>query len=545
MYKAETISKVYDALIVGSGIAGLLLADLLSSKGMTVMLACKGKLNDSNTTMAQGGLAAVIGTNPIDSPDLHLQDTLSSGAGLTDEDVARTMVAHGRDLVDVLTKHGVTWDRTNNAIDMALEGGHCRARVLHNKDATGRAITSSLIEALQTSNQVDIWEDAFALDLIVEDGETQGAALLIKGIPIAVRARHTILATGGLGQLFARTTNPAVATGDGIAMAYRAGARLIDMEFVQFHPTALAIPNKPSYLISEAVRGAGATLHDNTGRRFAFDFHKDGELATRDVVARAIYRTMLQQKSDHVMLDMTHLEPGKVESNFPNIMAKCIEYGIDPRLAPIPIAPAAHYFMGGVQTDLSGNTSVPRLYAIGECAASGLHGANRLASNSLLEGGVMALLLADQLTNSISTLHTERKLRSATSTIFGANDDKTAHDKLLPKRTIRELAFECLGLERNEADMRRLLSHFSAPPTAAAPANRATGELTNLHLLAYLVANNALVRQESRGAHQRTEFPNTDDTRFRRRYWVSLTAAGWLEVPHTQVLPPAAVPVNF
>lgn len=537
MYKAETISKSYDALIIGSGIAGLLLAELLSSNGMTVLLACKGKLKESNTTMAQGGLAAVLGTNPLDSPELHLQDTLSSGAGLTDPDVARQMVARGRELVERLNQFGVRWDKTNGSIDMALEGGHSRARVVHNKDASGRAITTSLIEVLNRSAHVDIWEDAFALDLLIENGQAQGAAILIKGIPIAVRAQHTILATGGLGQLFARTTNPAVATGDGIAMAFRAGAELIDLEFVQFHPTALAIANRPSYLISEAVRGAGATLHDNGGHRFAFDFHKDGELATRDVVARAIYRTMLQQKTDHVLLDMTHLGAEKIESSFPNILSKCIEYGIDPRTAPIPIAPAAHYFMGGVRTDCIGNTSVPRLYAIGECAGSGLHGANRLASNSLLEGGVMAMTLAEQI---IGTFSSRDVNRTRTSTIFG----DTGNRNLMDRSELRKATFESLGLERNEEDMRDLLNRLAEPSIQQVKAERHEAELTNLHLLAYLIATSAMIRRESRGAHQRTEFPNIDNNQFLRRRWVSRNEAGWLEVAQPFALP-SSVAVKF
>jgi L-aspartate oxidase len=528
MYKAETISKCYDALIIGSGIAGLLLADLLWQKGLSVLLACKGKLVESNSTMAQGGLAAVTGANPVDSPVLHLQDTLSSGAGLTDELVARAIVSRGRELVDLLDEYGVKFDRTNGALDVALEGGHSRARVLHSKDASGRAITAGLIQSLKDNHKLTIWEHAFALDLIVSDGVCTGAAILIKGMPVAVRAQHTILATGGLGQVFSRTTNPTVATGDGIAMAYRAGARLIDMEFVQFHPTALSIPGKPADLVSEAVRGAGATLLDNDGQRFAFRFHKDGELATRDVVARAIYTTMMDQKTDHVLLDMRPIGLQEIPQKFPNIMKKCLEHGYNPTSQPIPIAPAAHYFMGGIATDITGSTTVARLYAIGECASTGLHGANRLASNSLLEGGVMAMQLAETIGGQ-AAIHTVN-----TSNIVEA---PVAAQHPLTREQLRSLSFECLGLERHENKITKILDTFGGAPIAPVRPDRVDAELSNMELLSWLIANSALVRHESRGSHWRTDYPQTDDMSFLKRYWIERERSGWLEVLQPQMVP--------
>lgn len=520
MYKAETISKTYDALIIGSGIAGLLTADLLTRKGMSALLACKGKLSDSNSSWAQGGLAAVTGSNPIDSPEMHLEDTLSAGAGLTDENVARTVVSRGRELVNILSEHGVAFEKKNGVLDTALEGGHSRSRVLHNKDATGRAITSGLINSLRGNPNLTIWEDAFALDLLVEDGICAGAAILIKGIPLAVHARNTVLATGGLGQVFSRTTNPHVATGDGIAMAYRAGARLIDMEFVQFHPTALSIPGKPADLVSEAVRGAGAHLLDSNGQRFAFRFHKDGELATRDIVARAIYTTMMEENAEHVMLDMRPIGVDAIGEKFPNILQRCIEHGVDPRVAPIPIAPAAHYFMGGIWADVTGSTSLPRLYAIGECASTGLHGANRLASNSLLEGGVMALQLAEVIGGKATEAVVNR------SAIMEA-EPNINHP--LSRGDLARAAFECIGLERCESELLTMAGLFGGV-TPLVPPNREEAERMNLELLTSIMANSALERKESRGAHLRSEYPNRDDRNYLRRYWGSKEESGWLDV---------------
>lgn len=536
MYKAESLSTCYDVLVLGSGIAGLLLADLLSRRGMSILLACKGKLIDSNTTQAQGGLAAVVGTNPIDSPELHWQDTLSSGAGLTDEAVARMMVSRGSDLVKLLATVGVNFDKKNGAIDMALEGGHSRARVLHSKDASGRAISTSLIETIRSRENLTVWEDAFALDLIVDEGRCAGVTLLARGTVLAVRAAFTVLATGGLGQVFSRTTNPSVATGDGIAMAYRCGARLMDMEFVQFHPTALSIANQPADLVSEAVRGAGATLLDQNGQRFAFRFHKEGELATRDIVARGIYTTMLEQNTDHVLLDMSPIGKDGIGEKFPNILKKCLERGFDPRQAPIPIAPAAHYFMGGIWTDITGGTTIPGLFAIGECASTGLHGANRLASNSLLEGGVMAMQVAETLSGSAVI-----RPFSASSVLVDAT---TPASHRMDLNDFRSLMFKCVGLERNAERLQTIVELFENIPDNAVAANRKDAEHANIELLGWLIASSALERAESRGAHWRSEYPATNNYAFRKRRYVSKEGNGWIPVAQPHVAP-AAVAVNF
>lgn len=520
MYKAQSSARCHDVLVLGSGIAGLLLTDLLARRGMGVLLACKGKLADSNTTQAQGGLAAVTGANPVDSPELHLKDTLSSGAGLTHENVARRMVSRGADLVRMLTELGVNFDNNKGTSDVALEGGHSRARVLHSKDASGRAITSSLIDRIREHERVTVWEDAFAMDLLVHGDRCTGALILLGGELVSVSATHTVLATGGVGQVFSRTTNPAVATGDGIAMAYRAGAKLIDMEFVQFHPTALSLPGKPADLISEAVRGAGATLLDRDAQRFVFRYHKDGELATRDIVARAIYKTMIEQDSDAVMLDMRPIGKDQIAEKFPNILKKCLERGLDPTLAPIPIAPAAHYFMGGIWTDVTGSTSIPGLYAIGECASTGLHGANRLASNSLLEGGVMALELAEVIGSSLS-LHSTEGVRAA------SEDNKI---KFIDLQTFRASMFKLVGLERTASSLIEIVKLFDEAPANAAPSNQQLAEQQNIELVGWLIAQSALQRRESRGAHWRSDYPAINDRDYLKRYYTSLTESGWLDM---------------
>lgn len=400
-----------DVLIVGSGLAGLMLALRLQSagkglSGLKVVLVSKAGLLDSNSSWAQGGVAAVTGANPFDSPEIHLADTIKSGAGLTDIDAARGIVFAGQRLIEELDRLGVDFDKNpSGGRDLALEGGHKEARVVHTKDTTGRSITQALgdkvLQAAATNENLVVLENTCAIDLVMVDGVCCGAQFIVseQGLnsEILVRSAYTVLATGGVGQIFERTTNPEVATADGIALAYRAGAALSDMEFVQFHPTALMLEGAPAFLISEAARGAGATLLDHKGQRFVKRFHHDGELATRDIVSRAIHSVMSENELAQVYLDMRPIGATQIRERFPNILKTCAQYGIDLLTQPIPVAPAAHYMMGGIKATLSGRTSVDGLYAIGECACTGLHGANRLASNSLLEAGVMALNLGDEL----------------------------------------------------------------------------------------------------------------------------------------------------
>lgn len=522
-YHSDREDSECDVLILGSGIAGALLAYELAQKQLKVVIASKGSLMQSNTAWAQGGLAAVTQANPLDHNELHLQDTLSSGAGLTDERVAKSIVENGQALATRLTQLGVEFDKTNGVWDAALEGGHSKARVLHSTDASGHEIALALVAAVRNHADIQIMEDAFALDVSVRSGKCIGAHILYKDQLMHIRARHTVLATGGLGQVFSRTTNPAVATGDGIAMAYRAGARLVDMEFIQFHPTALVKEGAPAALISEAIRGAGAHLLDASGNRFAFRFHKDGELATRDIVARGIYTTMLEQQSSSVFLDLRPIGTEVIERKFPNILKACRSHGVDPVFQPIPVAPAAHYFMGGVWVDEYARTTIPNLFAIGECSSTGLHGANRLASNSLLEGGVMAMQLAKYITESQMPAQN--------------NEPEPLLWLQAPYAVMKQIGkfkhamFENVGLERSENRLQDLINSLPESVEYRVPADRTTAESANIALLGWLIARSALERKESRGAHWRTDFPTTDDVRYRKRLCLTKDdGMSWLEV---------------
>jgi L-aspartate oxidase len=524
-YRTPQESAKCDVLVLGSGIAGLLLCHSLAQTKLKIVLACKGTLIDSNTSHAQGGLAAVTPANPIDSIESHLADTLASGAGLTDPVTAMNILSKGTQLTERLGELGVAFDKKGDRLDTALEGGHAFARVLHSKDASGRAISTALIQKLQDADNVTIWENTFAADVLMSDGRCIGVQFLSDNGKVPVFARHVVLATGGLGRVFARTSNPDVATGDGIAMAYRAGARLVDMEFVQFHPTAFCQPGAPASLISEAIRGAGAHLLDDSGDRFAFRFDSRGELATRDIVARAIYTTMVEREQPNVWLDMRPIGAARIEEKFPNIIAKCREFGVDPVTEPVPIAPAAHYFMGGIWSDAWGRTSVPGLYAIGECASTGLHGANRLASNSLLEGGVMALLLSELIQGS-----SKQALRRPHYAL-GPTIAVPPYSMLRDVDAFRADMFKNVGLERSQQGLQQILNRIPETIAEQSPGTRAEAEAANIGLLGWLIARCAYERRESRGAHWRTDYPALDDRHFLRRFSISRTDSGWIDVP--------------
>ncbi|UBF25225.1 L-aspartate oxidase [Kovacikia minuta CCNUW1] len=380
-------SHQFDVLVVGAGAAGLYTALCLPAH-LQVGLITKDTLSRSASDWAQGGIAAVV--DPGDSPSLHLQDTLRAGADLCDYPAVKFLVEQAPDCIHNLIKMGVAFDRHNGDLALTLEAAHSRRRVLHAADTTGRAVVNTLINQALNRKNIQIISQAFTIDLWMNSrGSCQGVNLLYQGHVLWLRAKAVVLATGGGGQVFAQTTNPALSTGDGVAIAHRAGAILRDLEFVQFHPTALTQPGAPRFLISEAVRGEGAHLVDAQGRRFAFDYHPAGELAPRDVVSRAIFsylqKTNLDPASAHVQLDLRPIPPETIQHRFPNIIQVCQQWGIDVLHEPIPVAPAAHYWMGGIATDLMNRTSIPGLFAVGETASTGVHGANRLASNSLLE----------------------------------------------------------------------------------------------------------------------------------------------------------------
>jgi L-aspartate oxidase len=515
-----------DVLIIGSGLAGLLLAlKLATTTDLSLVLVSKAALIDSNSSYAQGGVAAVTNANAFDSPDSHLIDTLKSGAGLSDERAASGIIFNGARLISELASYGVEFDRNaQGQLETALEGGHSQARVLHNKDTTGRAVTTILCERLKqiaaSRKNIQLLEYTYVNDLLLSGPDCIGAKLIGFRGEQCVLAPYTVLATGGAGQIFSRTTNPAVATGDGIALAYRAGARLRDMEFVQFHPTALRKDNAPPFLISEAVRGAGATLIDRNGRRFVQRFHQDGELATRDIVSRAIYAVMCEYQSAEVYLDLRPIGLTTIAERFPNIVETCGKYGIDVLSEPIPVAPAAHYMMGGVEADVSGHTSVRGLYAIGETACTGLHGANRLASNSLLEAGVMALNAANAIA------HETRRLNYAArrSAFLAAIKSQKL---LLPANldAFRTGMYRHAGIVRSGLGLSMILQEADGVESETVSAENCSAR--NIYQVGKLIALAALARRESRGAHLREDYPQVDSRNYNRHFLISSEFCGW------------------
>jgi L-aspartate oxidase len=486
-----------DFLVLGSGIAGLRAAIGLARHGR-VLVVTKDQPTESNTGYAQGGVAVALGTE--DHTDLHLSDTVDAGAGIVSADAARVLVEEGTERIREIASWGARFDREDGRFHFTREAAHSRSRVLHALgDATGWEMARALLEKARNTAGIEVRSFACSTDLLVADGRVVGCRFLTDdGGETAVHARATLLATGGAGQVFAETTNPPVATGDGVAMALRAGAALLDMEFVQFHPTALAVPGAPRFLVSEAVRGEGALLLNGAGERFT------DELAPRDQVARAIFRENRDGRGP-VRLDLRHLDADRVRTRFPRIVATCARYGIDPTREPIPVTPAAHYVMGGVATDLHARATLPGLYAAGEVAATGVHGANRLASNSLLEGLVFGARAAEAMR--------EDEAPGAAPAVPAAAARETAR---APREAVRAAAWERLGLERDGAglqDLLRALGGWAEGP-AFAPADRASAETRNLVDVARAMAACALFREESRGAHYRSDFPERDDRRF-------------------------------
>ena len=383
--------RTFDVLVLGGGIAGLTAA-IGAARRWRVGLLTKSTFDDTTTFLAQGGIAAAIG--PSDSPDLHLTDTVQAGAGLCDEEAVRVLVHEGPERVRELMEICPRFDKVDGQIVLGREGAHSLPRIVHaGGDATGSEVSSALAEAARVGSRVQLYEDEFVIDLLTVEGRCVGALTLnlADGGLTLNMAMVTVLATGGAGQVYGRTTNPLVATGDGVAMAYRAGAAIRDLEFVQFHPTGLAIPGQQTVqLITEALRGEGAYLRNAAGDRFMAAYDSRGELASRDVVVRGMVAEMREEGSDHVYLDATHLDAAWLQERFPRVTAGLREHGLDLATQLIPVAPVCHYFIGGVVTDVWGRSTVPGLYASGEVASTGVHGANRLASNSLLEGLVFS-----------------------------------------------------------------------------------------------------------------------------------------------------------
>jgi L-aspartate oxidase len=502
----KSAPQVTDFLVIGAGIAGLRAAIELAPAGRVLVLA-KKEVTESATHLAQGGIAAALSDE--DEVTLHLQDTLQAGAGLCNEAAARVLVEEGPERIEELIHWGTEFDRNGTKLAFTREGAHSRNRVLHARgDSTGREILRALYAKAKTLHNIVVCEFEFSTDLEVAEGRVCGVHLIdLNGHFHHVSASAVLLATGGLGQLYHNTTNPAVATGDGVAMAHRAGVEVSDMEFVQFHPTALYVKGAPRFLLSEALRGEGAYLRNLEMSRFMPKYHPQAELAPRDVVARAIVHEMevSRMKDPFVYLDLTHLDADHVTRRFPMIHATCLRYNIDITTDLIPIRPAAHYAMGGVRTDLEARTSLAGLYAAGEVAATGVHGANRLASNSLLEGLVYGARAGRSMRNELRSV-------SAKTATNRHHASTRAED---PVHEIQDLMWAEVGIVREGAGLRRAIDRLEKiRPSLANPQNRCDYEALNLHTVGLLVVRSALAREESRGAHYRNDFPSPNDAKF-------------------------------
>ncbi|MBA9087545.1 L-aspartate oxidase [Fontibacillus solani] len=501
-----------DVIVIGSGIAGLFTA-IKASEQQRVTMITKKSLMESNTRYAQGGIAAVISDE--DSPEYHRQDTLLAGAGLCSSESVDILVNEGPRGVKELITLGTAFDIENGELALTKEGAHSHRRILHaNGDATGFEIVRALSEQVGGHPNIDIWHDHFVIDLITEDNECLGALVMRPdGQRVFLRGNATILCSGGAGQLYRYTTNPEVATGDGVAMAYRAGALIRDLEFIQFHPTSLCYPGAPRFLISEAVRGEGAILRNIKGERFMEKYHELLELAPRDIVARAIVSEMEATKSTIVYLDITHETPETIKHRFPTIYETCIGFGLDMTTDWIPVAPAAHYMMGGVQTGHYGETSVGRLFACGEVSSTGVHGANRLASNSLSE----AIVFGRRIIKRVQQLEPLQKTGMNIACQDNRND--AVMQPIVERRLkLQKVMVRQVGLRRTREGLLKGLEELQRqlPIFGAALHTREQLEFANMLTCSLLLTESALVREESRGGHYREDFPERNDERWRR-----------------------------
>jgi L-aspartate oxidase len=496
-----------DVLVIGSGAAGLILALHCAENGLRVSVVTKGTIEESNTAWAQGGVAASLDLEE-DSTAAHVADTLAAGAGLCNERAAEIVAAEAPKRVEELKDLGVSFNLSvTGELQLTREAAHSHARTVFSSDATGKAISTTLAQKALHHSNVTVVERATAAQLIMHEGRCAGAWVFArKELITNVASSATALATGGIGQVYERTTNPPGATADGLALGLLAGAALADIEFVQFHPTALAVPGAPALLVSEAARGEGGILVNKDGRRFVFDADPRGELAPRDVVARAIFREM-QRTGGGVWLDLRPIgSPEFLKRRFPNIAAACAKFGVDISTQPIPVGPAAHYHMGGVLTDLLGRTTIRALYAVGECACTGLHGANRLAGNSLAECLVFGYRAADDISGIASALEPS----SVTSPATGV-------DAITAIEPLRKVLWRSASVEREGNELAMLRSKLAAWPTSQVPISRSSLEARALLHAARYIAGAASVRQESRGAHYRVDFPQRDDANWQGR----------------------------
>ncbi len=540
----------YDFLVIGSGIAGLTFALKVAGFG-SVAVITKKKVMDSNTSLAQGGIASVF--DELDSFDLHIKDTLASGDGLCNPDVVETVVKNGPDRINELIELGVKFNvrkkthshDTSNQLDLGREGGHSQNRIVHAQDMTGKEIERVLVSHLQHHDNITLFENHIAIDLITLSTSMKrglittahedyccGAYVLDKttGRVISISANITLIATGGVGKVYLYTSNPDVATGDGIAMAYRAGATLANLEFVQFHPTCLYHPDAKNFLISEAVRGEGGILIDERGNPFMQKYDPQKDLACRDVVARAIDRELKKSGDNSVFLDISHQRSDLVRNRFPNIYQKCISFGYDMTKEPLPVVPAEHYMCGGIATDLFARTDIQNLYAVGETACTGLHGANRLASNSLIEAVVYATNASIQAVNDLK----KGKFKSLPEVPGWDDIGTTDSDEVIMVShnwdEIRRLMWNYVGIVRSNKRLARAKRRIDIIQNEIQEyywnfkVESGLVELRNIATVAELIIKCASYRKESRGLHYNIEYPKRDDvrwqkdTRFRRSF---------------------------
>jgi L-aspartate oxidase len=508
--------EYHDVVIIGSGLAGVYAAMQIPGK-FDVAIITKDTIEMSNSALAQGGIA--VSLDKDDSTELHFRDTLNAGAGLCNEDSVWILVNEAISNIANLCKYGVEFDK-NGPDEFALtrEGAHCKNRIIHSRDTTGKQVCDKLISLLKAKSNVKIMERTFAVDLLTENRICKGLIIFDEDESRLklIFTNMVICATGGFGQIYTNTTNHEIATGDGLCLAYRAGAELMDLEFIQFHPTVLYHPENKRFLISEAVRGEGAILRNTNGKRFMPEYHVLGELAPRDVVSRAIFEEMKRTNSSNVYLDITSRNKEYFLNRFPSIYKTCLGYGIDMAEDYIPVAPAEHYCMGGIKTDIYGRTSIQGLYACGEAACNGIHGANRLASNSLLEGLVFGRIVGQE-TNSYLPIKERKPIYIEGKNLLRQVNDELDYEKV--RSDIKELITKYVGIARDKSGLQYAKSKISGLRSELINIKN-TGvkafELQNIILISSLVIESALEREESRGSHYRTDFAAVDDANWRR-----------------------------